>query len=95
MAKGLKDGSGGSQLVCYHGQGSTSSSMWFHKADCWCSMPCRERPDAHEEQALRGTDRLSHDEPYLPVLSQSGGNAFRCLYEPQHRIDGAVRNQTV
>ena len=33
MAKGLKDGSGGGQLVCYHGQGSTSSSMWFHKAD--------------------------------------------------------------
>src|SRR2546425_7309497 len=33
MAKGLKDGSSGSQLVCYHGQGSTSSSMWFHKAD--------------------------------------------------------------
>jgi hypothetical protein len=33
MAKGLKDGSGGSQLVCYHGQGSTSSSMWFHNAD--------------------------------------------------------------
>jgi hypothetical protein len=33
MAKGLKDGSGGTQLVCYHGQGSTSSSMWFHKAD--------------------------------------------------------------
>lgn len=33
MAKGLKDGSGGSQLVCYHGQGSTSSSMWFHQAD--------------------------------------------------------------
>jgi hypothetical protein len=32
MAKGLKDGSGGSQLVCYHGQGSTSSSMWFHQA---------------------------------------------------------------
>jgi hypothetical protein len=33
MAKGLKDGSGGNQLVCYHGQGSTSSSMWFHRAD--------------------------------------------------------------
>jgi len=33
MAKGLKDGSDGSQLVCYHGQGSTSSSMWFHNAD--------------------------------------------------------------
>jgi len=33
MAKGLKDGCGGTQLVCYHGQGSTSSSMWFHKAD--------------------------------------------------------------
>ena len=33
MAKGLKDGSGGAHLVCYHGQGSTSSSMWFHNAD--------------------------------------------------------------
>ena len=33
MAKGLTRGSGGSQLVCYHGQGSTSSSMWFHQAD--------------------------------------------------------------
>jgi hypothetical protein len=33
MAKGLKDGSGGSHLVCYHGQGGTSSSIWFHKAD--------------------------------------------------------------
>src|SRR5437867_8896892 len=44
MAKGLKDGSGGlpapsgarqagSQLGCYHRQGSTSSSMWVLKAD--------------------------------------------------------------
>ena len=33
MARGLKDGGGSSQLVCYHGQGSTSSSQWFHKAD--------------------------------------------------------------
>ena len=33
MAKGLKEGSAGTHLVCYHGQGSTSSSMWFHQAD--------------------------------------------------------------
>jgi Protein of unknown function (DUF4038)/Putative collagen-binding domain of a collagenase/Family of unknown function (DUF6298) len=33
MAKGLKDGSGGRQLVCYHGSGQTSSSTWFHQAD--------------------------------------------------------------
>jgi len=33
MAKGLKDGSGNRHLVSYHGQGSTSSSMWFHTAD--------------------------------------------------------------
>src|SRR5262249_47979497 len=33
MAKGLKEGSGGNHLVSYHGSGSTSSSMWFHKAD--------------------------------------------------------------
>jgi hypothetical protein len=32
MAKGLKDGSNGTQLVSYHGSGSTSSSTWFHKA---------------------------------------------------------------
>ena len=33
IAKGLKDGSGNRHLVSYHGQGSTSSSMWFHTAD--------------------------------------------------------------
>jgi hypothetical protein len=33
MAKGLKDGSGGTQLVSYHGSGQTSSSTWFHQAD--------------------------------------------------------------
>ena len=33
MAKGLKDGSGGSQLVSCHGSGQTSSSTWFHDAD--------------------------------------------------------------
>jgi hypothetical protein len=33
MARGLKDGSGGSQLVSYHGSGGTSSSTWFHKDD--------------------------------------------------------------
>jgi hypothetical protein len=34
MARGLRDGSGGSQLVSYHGSGGTSSSTWFHK-DEW------------------------------------------------------------
>ncbi|HEV3004058.1 MAG TPA: glycoside hydrolase family 140 protein [Pirellulales bacterium] len=33
MARGLKDGSGGGQLVSYHGSGQTSSSTWFHHAD--------------------------------------------------------------
>jgi hypothetical protein len=33
MARGLKDGSGGSQLVSYHGSGHTSSSTWFHTDD--------------------------------------------------------------
>jgi hypothetical protein len=33
MARGLKDGSAGKHLVCYHGQGGTSSSQWFHKAE--------------------------------------------------------------
>jgi hypothetical protein len=31
MVKGLKDGSGGRQLISYHGQGHTSSSIWFHQ----------------------------------------------------------------
>jgi hypothetical protein len=30
MARGLKDGSAGTQLVSYHGSGGTSSSEWFH-----------------------------------------------------------------
>lgn len=33
MAKGLRDGCGGNHLISYHGQGSTSSSEWFHQAD--------------------------------------------------------------
>ena len=33
MVKGLKDGSGGRQLISYHGQGHTSSSIWFHNED--------------------------------------------------------------
>jgi hypothetical protein len=33
MAKGVKHGSGGNHLVCCHGQGNTSSSMWFHQAE--------------------------------------------------------------
>ena len=33
MAKGVRDGSGGTQLISYHGSGQTSSSTWYHKAD--------------------------------------------------------------
>jgi hypothetical protein len=33
MAKGLRDGCGGTQLISYHGSGQTSSSTWYHKAD--------------------------------------------------------------
>ena len=33
MAKGLRAGSGGAQLISYHGSGQTSSSTWYHKAD--------------------------------------------------------------
>ena len=33
MARGLKDGSGGTHLVSYHGGGQSSSSTWFHQAD--------------------------------------------------------------
>ncbi len=33
MVKGLKEGSEGRHLISYHGQGHTSSSNWFHKAD--------------------------------------------------------------
>lgn len=33
MARGIKDGSEGRQLISYHGSGRTSSSQWFHNAD--------------------------------------------------------------
>jgi hypothetical protein len=32
MAKGLRDGCGGTQLISYHGSGQTSSATWYHKA---------------------------------------------------------------
>ena len=37
MAKGLKDGSSGRHLVCYHGQGSTSSSNGSTRPTGWTS----------------------------------------------------------
>jgi len=33
MAKGVRDGCGGTQLISYHGSGQTSSSTWYHNAD--------------------------------------------------------------
>jgi hypothetical protein len=33
MARGLRAGSGGKQLVSYHGSGQTTSATWFHKTD--------------------------------------------------------------
>jgi hypothetical protein len=33
MAKGVRDGCGGTQLISYHGAGQTSSSTWYHNAD--------------------------------------------------------------
>jgi hypothetical protein len=33
MAKGLRDGMGGTQLISYHGSWQTSSSTWYHDAD--------------------------------------------------------------
>jgi hypothetical protein len=33
MAKGLRDGCGGTQLISYHGSGQTSSSTCYHEAD--------------------------------------------------------------
>ena len=37
MAKGVRDGSGGTQLISYHGAGQTSSSTWYHNAD-WLDL---------------------------------------------------------
>ncbi|MFO0889803.1 MAG: glycoside hydrolase family 140 protein [Isosphaeraceae bacterium] len=33
MARGLRDGCEGRQLISYHGSGQTSSSTWYHRAD--------------------------------------------------------------
>jgi hypothetical protein len=33
MAKGVRDGCGGTQLISYHGSGQTSSSTWYHRAE--------------------------------------------------------------
>jgi len=33
MAQGVRNGSGGTQLISYHGSGQTSSSTWYHRAE--------------------------------------------------------------
>src|SRR5690606_38975658 len=37
MAKGIREGSEGNQLITYHPQGSANSATWFHNKD-WLAM---------------------------------------------------------
>jgi hypothetical protein len=63
MAKGLKDGSGGRHLVSYHGQGGSSSSEWFHKAD-WLDFNSIQSGHGWAGATYR---RVSHDYGLSPA----------------------------
>lgn len=67
MAKGLKDGSENSQLVCYHGQGSTSSSMWFHKAD-WLDFNSIQSGHRYESDSYAFVSKDYALTPVKPTL---------------------------
>jgi hypothetical protein len=67
MARGLKEGSSGSQLVSYHGSGHTSSSTWFHKAD-WLDFNSIQ---SGHGWAARTYDYTEHDfglAPHKPIV---------------------------
>jgi hypothetical protein len=72
MARGLKEGSGGTQLVSYHGpgprsdaQGPTgySSSFWFHDRD-WLDFNMIQ---SGHRWAVKNYDFVSHDYEMKPV----------------------------
>jgi len=63
MARGLRDGSGGSHLISYHGSGRTSSSTWFHEAD-WLDFNSIQ---SGHGWAARTYDYITHDYGLAPA----------------------------
>ncbi len=63
MARGLKAGSDGRQLVSYHGQGHTSSSYWFHDAD-WLDF---DSIQSGHRWAAKTYEYIEHDYALCPA----------------------------
>jgi hypothetical protein len=67
MARGLKDGSGGTHLVSYHGNGHSSSSTWFHKAD-WLDFNSIQSGHGWAAQTYRFVDKDYGLSPAKPTV---------------------------
>jgi hypothetical protein len=67
MARGIKDGSGGTQLVSYHGNGQTSSSFWFHGAD-WLDFNSIQSGHGWAAKTYRFVDKDYRMTPAKPTV---------------------------
>jgi hypothetical protein len=67
MARGLKDGCGGTQLISYHGNGQTSSSTWFHKAD-WLDFNSIQSGHGWAAKTYRFVDKDYSLSPAKPTV---------------------------
>jgi hypothetical protein len=67
MARGLKDGSGGTHLVSYHGNGQSSSSTWFHKA-AWLDFNSIQSGHGWAAKTYRFIDRDYGLTPAKPTV---------------------------
>lgn len=93
MAKGLKDGSENRQMVCYHGQGSTSSSMWFHKAG-WLDFNSIQSGHRYESDSYAFVSKDYALTPVKPTLDMEPSYENHPTGENKPRINShKVRTQ--
>ncbi len=68
MAKGLRQGDGGTHLMTFHPPGGSGSSKWFHD-DAWLDFNMRQNGHVAEFTERYAQTRVDHDRtPTKPVL---------------------------
>jgi hypothetical protein len=93
MAKGLREGCGGTQLISYHGQGSTSSSMWFHEAD-WLDLDSIQSGHNFRSDSYAFVSKDYALKPAKPTLDMEPAYENHPTGENQPRVDAhKVRTQ--
>jgi hypothetical protein len=68
MARGLREGDGGTHLITFHPNGGTGSSKWFHDAD-WLDFNLRQNGHGAEYTGRYSQTRADYDlRPVKPVI---------------------------